>query len=122
MAGRRPKWQIFKTVKGKKIDYKNDKIGALWAGENQYGEFFTGKIGDDSVVVYANKFYNQEEDGPDGEGHERSTGASAEYPVVGNPQGDRDSARVPGPGYTDEYPDTADVAGQVPTDDDDLPF
>jgi len=88
MAGRRPKWQIFKTVKGQKIDYKNDKIGALWAGENQYGEFFTGKIGDDSVVVYANKFYNQEEDGPDGEGHDNSdTSSGQSYVNTGDPEG-----------------------------------
>jgi hypothetical protein len=102
MAGRRPKWQIFKTTPDTKIDYKNDKIGALWAGENQYGEYFTGKIGDQSVVVYRNKFFNPEEDGPDGNGHE-------------NPISRAD---------TTEYPETAEYSGQVPTpdNDDDLPF
>ena len=85
MAGRRPKWQIFKKRKGKKVDYKNDRLGALWVEENQYGEYLTGKIGDEFVVVYKNRFFDEKEDGPEdqrGEGspEDRSGGLSPTSP------------------------------------------
>jgi hypothetical protein len=66
--GRKPKYQVFKTTKGQKVNYKTDNIGALWAEENQYGEFFTGKIGGVSVVVYQNRFWTEEADGPNAGG------------------------------------------------------
>jgi hypothetical protein len=94
--GRRPKWQIFRKKKGQKVDYRNDKIGALWLETNEYGNYFTGRIGEDNVVVYLNKYYNESEDGPDAEQQPRQ--------------------------QQSEYPPTQDHAEQTPPDDDDLPF
>jgi hypothetical protein len=39
---------------------KNDKLGALWVKSGPKGEYFTGQIGEQKIVVFQNGFKTEE--------------------------------------------------------------